>query len=1041
MDDTFHSENVNLQDGTNSHPPIRVCGARTHNLKNVSVEFPWNQTTVVAGPSGGGKSSLVFDTLFAEGQRQYVESLPLGSRRFLNTLARPDLDFVSGLQPTVGLKQIPAEPNPRATVATVAEIYDFLCLLYARGGVPHCYRCGRVIQRQTVEQMAQIILALPKNTRFILLAPVAREQLGSQKEVIDFLIKRGKSRARIDGSLVELSKAPALDPKEKHSIDAVIDRLFVRDGIESRLLESLNLALSEGSGNVCCLYEKERLQTENGGTKSVWKELLFSSRFSCPKCGLSYDELEPRTFNYDSSYGSCPRCGGLGKLETFDPVLLFPEPAKNLENGLALEKGLATSSRRELNALLESFKHLEPVAFQIPMSEWDEKVKKVFLYGLPRENSGFISPNPDDRNDQSRKKSKDISFNPVAEMTPEVSTTSEAIEKHGKLDRNVDRDKATPLSESAYDTETKIKNNELSNFDGLIATLERIYINSKSAREKEYLETFRNVIPCNECDGSRLRLEARAVTVGGKKINETTSLSVSTAIKWFETLKFDELRSKIVAPIVEQILERLKVMASLRLEYLSLDRPADTLSGGELQRVRLTTALGNNLSGICYILDEPTTGLHPRDIECLLRTLDSLKERGNTIILVEHNEVVVRQADWLIDVGPRAGVAGGEILATGTPSDVSKEKCSPTGLFLSGRASIKIPTRRRKFIKTRSLTIDGIRTNNLKNVTLMLPLELLVCVSGVSGSGKSSLINKTLVPAIQRRLRNVNGIQSPIQNSERNFKFKSMRGASRIDKLVEVTQDPIGRSPRSNPATYSGVFDEIRKIFAESREAKTLGFKAGRFSFNVAGGRCEECQGIGAVKVDNPFLPNAYATCPVCGGKRFNSQTLQVHYKNKTIADTLNMSFDEAATFFENQSSLMRYIESFQRVGLGYLKLGQSSTSLSGGEAQRVKLATEFAKTDTGHTLYVLDEPTSGLHPIDVQKLLDILQSLVDKGNTVVVIEHSLDVMKSADWIIDLGPDGGENGGEIIATGTPEEIAVMEGNETGRALRSALGVC
>ena len=1037
--------NDKIRNESGVHSSLCVYGARTHNLRDVNVEIPRNRTTVISGPSGSGKSSLAFDTIFAEGQRQYVETLSTYSRQFLNQLARPDIDSISGLQPTVAIKQIPSEPNPRSTVATVAEIYDFLRLLFARVGVAHCYKCGRPIQRQSVEQIAQTIKNLPKDTRFILLAPVVREKLGAHTDVLKRLIKLGKTRARIDGTIVELADVPSLDPNKLHSIEAVIDRLILRDGIEARLVESLKLALKEGSGLVCCLYEKERQQTASGKTRSIWKDLLFSVRYSCPKCGVSYAELEPRSFNFNSPYGACRHCGGLGSLETFDPERLVADSGLSISEGaLALGKGLSTASQKRLKVLLEDFEQLEPQAFKSPVSTWDERVRNLFFYGRRQDNN-------DKKEDNSLLKTEET-FSPEQVFLDNNGGAEVSNEASDGLESTVDQeilDKIAKTNEETLKRQQKDKKNAVKSeavptqepqFDGLVSVLEQSYVASKSVREREYLESFRGVVLCHDCGGARIRREARSVTVGDLKLNEVVAMSVSEALHWFNGLCFDELHHETAKTIISQIVSRLKTMERLRLEYLTLDRSADSLSGGELQRVRLTTALGNGLSGVCYILDEPTTGLHPRDTERLLQTFDSLKERNNTVLLVEHNEDVVRAADWLVDVGPGAGVNGGRIMAEGTPDDVAKVADSPTGLFLSKRDSIAVPKKRRKVVKTRSLVLDGVQTNNLKSVTFTLPLELFVCVTGVSGSGKSSLLNKTLVPALQKRLRNSMGVQYSTGEVDKICKFRSIRGASRIDKLVEITQSPIGRSARSNPATYSGAFDEIRKLFASTRDAKALGLKAGRFSFNISGGRCEECQGLGVQKVENLFLPDAYTTCPVCEGKRFNSQTLQVRYNNKTIADVLDMSFEEALVFFENHPALERCLKSFVDVGLGYLTLGQSSTSLSGGEAQRVKLATELARVDTGHTLYVLDEPTSGLHQIDVKKLLSILDNLVERGNTVVVIEHSTDVMKVADWIIDVGPEGGVNGGQIVATGTPEEIAALKDNATGRYLRKALGL-
>ena len=1039
-----------------AHPPLRVVGARAHNLKNVDVDIPWNRLTALTGPSGSGKSSLDFDKIFAEGQRQYIESLSIYSRQFLHQLERPDVDSVVGLQPTIALDQRSSGPNPRSTVATVTEIYDCLRLLYARVGVAHCYRCGRPIRRQTVERMAEEILRLAPNTRFMLLAPVVRGKKGAHKDVFRRLVKTGFTRARVDGALIEIASAPELDPKKAHTIEAIVDRLILREGIETRLLESLKLALQLSEGLVCCLYEKERVTTAEGKTRSVWKDVLFSSLYSCPKCGVGYMELEPRTFSFNSPYGACPTCQGVGKVEAFNPDALLANPGLSLADGaLALGKGLATAARRKLQALTAEFERIAPEAAAAPVETWDEKTRKLFFYGEEREESqSFLNVVASDDGDESnvatekenatdrekREKGAISSrlLNPEREslileddrallsLMSGAEAEAEANDAASSEDVREKAEVATNDKSTSADV-ASVKETEV--FVGLIPTLDAVFATAKSKRERDYLATFRGEVVCPDCGGARVRLEARSTTVAGKKIHEATAATVVEAFEWFKSLTFQPVEQEIASPIVEQILERLDAMNRLGLDYLTLDRAADTLSGGELQRVRLTTGLGAGLSGVCYILDEPSTGLHPRDNEKLIEALRALCDRGNTVLVVEHDEAIMERADWLIDVGPGAGELGGEILAQGTPARVAAEAVSATGRYLSGKAKIAVPEKRRKIVKTRSIVLEGATTNNLKNVTATFPLGVFTCVTGVSGSGKSSLLNETLVPALRRRL---NG------TGARSTQFKSLRGASRIDKLIQIDQSPIGRTPRSNPATYAGIFDEIRKVFANSRDAKRRGYKAGRFSFNVAGGRCEECQGQGIQKIEMHFLPDMRAVCPVCEGKRFNRQTLEARYKEKSIADVLDMSVDEAREFFANYPTIVRQLESFQQVGLGYLRLGQSSTTLSGGEAQRVKLATELARVETGNTLYVLDEPTCGLHSQDVEKLLEVLQRLVDAGNTVIVVEHHLDVMKTADWIIDMGPEGGVDGGEIVATGTPEEVAALENNETGRFLRTAL---
>jgi len=1037
------------------HPPLRVVGARAHNLKNVDVDVPWNRLTALTGPSGSGKSSLAFDTIYAEGQRQYIESLSIYSRQFLHQLERPDVDSVSGLQPTIALDQRSSAPNPRSTVATVTEIYDFLRLLYARVGVAHCYRCGRPIRRQTVERMSEEILRFAPNTRFMLLAPVVRGKKGAHKDVFRRLVKTGFTRARVDGALIEIASAPELDPKKAHTIEAIVDRLILRDGIETRLLESLKLALQLSEGLVCCLYEKERVTTAEGKTRSVWKDVLFSSLYSCPKCGVGYMELEPRTFSFNSPYGACPTCQGVGKVEAFDPDALVSNPDVSLADGaLALGKGLATATQRKLQALTAEFARVAPEAAASPLGTWDEKTRKLFFYGEAREETqaflnAVASEIDDEAEDESAKRGESdrekrekgaISsrlLNPEREslILEEDRALLSLMSGADAESESADVETAASSEKNKENVDGETTNaevasaNEAAPFVGLIPTLDAAFAAAKSKRERDYLATFRGEVVCPDCGGARVRLEARSTTVAGKKIHEATALTVVEALDWFRSLTFKPVEQEIAAPIVEQIGERLDAMNRLGLDYLTLDRAADTLSGGELQRVRLTTGLGSGLSGVCYILDEPSTGLHPRDNEKLIESLRALCDRGNTVLVVEHDEAIMERADWLIDVGPGAGEFGGEILAQGTPAQVAAEAVSATGRYLSGKSKISVPEKRRKIVKTRSIVLEGATTNNLKNVTATFPLGVFTCVTGVSGSGKSSLLNETLVPALRRRLSGAGA---------RSTQFKSLRGASRIDKLIQIDQSPIGRTPRSNPATYAGIFDEIRKVFANSRDAKRRGYKAGRFSFNVAGGRCEECQGQGIQKIEMHFLPDMRAVCPVCEGKRFNRQTLEARYKEKSIADVLDMSVDEAREFFANYPTIVRQLESFQQVGLGYLRLGQSSTTLSGGEAQRVKLATELARVETGNTLYVLDEPTCGLHSQDVEKLLEVLQRLVDAGNTVLVVEHHLDVMKAADWIIDMGPEGGVDGGEIVATGTPEEIAALENNETGRFLRAAL---
>ncbi len=986
-----------------SLPSIRVIGARVHNLKNISLAIPRNRITVVTGPSGSGKSSLAYDTIFAEGQRQYVESLSDYSRQFLHQLERPDVDAITGLQPTISIDQRFGLRNPRSTTATLTEIYDYLRVLYARLGLAHCYNCGQPIRQQTPEEILAALLALPEGTRVILLAPMVKAEPGDHAALLKQLTKAGLVRALIDGQMTELERTEPLDPEKLHTIQAVIDRLIIREGVRTRLFESLKLSLKTGQGLMGCLYEKERTVTEQGTTRSLWKELVFSTLYLCPRCRIHYTELQPRTFSFNSPYGVCPVCFGVGKRNEFAPDLVIPDRALSLADGAFLPLKFATAASKKLySEAFGAFTSRTGLDEKTPIGEWPAEEFALFLYG---EEKSATQDEPDEL--------------PV-DILDEGGEDEESPPDPRKKGLPAGKEKARRA------TAPKIDPNA---FPGLFAILEKAGESSRSQKERDALASLRAEVTCRACGGSRIRPEARSVTVGEKRIHEVTAMTVDEALDWFRGLEFSEDRKPIAEPVLQQIVERLDFMNRVGLGYLTLDRPADTLSGGELQRVRLAAGLGSGLVGVCYILDEPSVGLHPRDNNRLIDAMRALQKRGNTVLVVEHNETIMRAADWLVDLGPGAGHQGGEILAEGTPGDVAAAGTSPTGKYLGGIESIPVPAKRRKTVKSRSLVIDGVTTNNLKDITVAFPLGTFICVTGVSGSGKSSLITETLVPALSRRLSGT----GPKPGGH-----KGLRGASQIDKMIVIDQSPIGRSPRSNPATSSGVFDEIRKVFAGSKDARRFGFKAGRFSFNVPGGRCEECQGQGIRKIEMHFLPDMYAVCPACGGKRFNQQTLAVKYKEKSIADILDMSVDEAARFFENHSSIMRLLEAMQKVGLGYLPLGQSSTTLSGGEAQRIKLASELARVETGNTLYILDEPTSGLHTGDIRKLLEVLSQLVDLGNTVIVIEHNLDVIKTADWIVDLGTDGGENGGYLTAAGTPEEVAALPDNCTGHYLREAL---
>jgi excinuclease ABC subunit A len=927
---------------------IRIRGARVHNLQNLDLDIPHNQLVVVTGPSGSGKSSLAFDTLYAEGQRQYIESLSVYARQFLNQMERPDVDLIEGLQPTVSIDQRAGIRNPRSTVATVTEIYDYLRLLYARVGEARCYQCGAPIRQQSPEQILDTLLSLADGTRMMILAPIVRGRKGQHKEVFEAIRKAGFNRARVNGTVVDLDDPPELVRQKSHNIEAVIDRVVVRAGARNRLAESINLAIKHGEELVLATYEEK---TPAG--QSLWHDLLFSTQYACPNCKISYEELEPRTFSFNSPYGACPKCEGLGVLLQFDPELVVPNPALSLAQGAIApwKKASAAAMEKHRRSMEESL-GAAGAGWELPLEQFKPKALEQLLRG------------------------------------------------DGKR------------------------------FGGLLTLLEKEYVTTTNETTKQWLEAFRGPVPCPECGGARLRPEARAVRIGEKAIHQVTALTVKQGREFFASLTFAEDQEPIAHPLVSEIASRLEFLDRVGLEYLTLDRPADTLSGGELQRVRLATGLGSGLVGVCYVLDEPSIGLHPRDNDRLIHAMRELQARGNTVLIVEHDEAIMRRADWLIDLGPGAGRHGGQIVAQGTPAELSQNPASLTGRYLGGSLSIPVPKQRRRIAKSRSIVLEGVHTNNLKDVTAQFPLSTLVCVTGVSGSGKSSLLNETLGPALIRRLGGLAPKPGP---------HASLRGTGPVDKVVEIDQTPIGRSPRSNPATYAGVFDEIRKVFAGTREAKRRGYTAGRFSFNVKGGRCEECQGQGQQKIEMNFLPDLYVTCPACQGKRFNQQTLEVLYRDQSIAGVLDMRVDDARGFFENFPVIDRLLGSLQEVGLGYITLGQSSITLSGGEAQRVKLATELARVDTGNTVYILDEPTTGLHFDDIKKLLDVLSRLVDLGNTVIVIEHNLDVMKTADWIIDLGPEGGERGGQIIATGTPEQVAAIEDNYTGMHLRTVLG--
>jgi excinuclease ABC subunit A len=963
---------------------LRIRGARTHNLKNIDLDIPHNKLVVITGPSGSGKSSLAFDTLFAEGQRQYIESLSVYARQFLNQLERPDVDAIDGLPPVVCIDQRPGAANPRSTVATSTEIYDFLRLLFARVGEISCHQCGQPIRQQSIEQIQDALMALPEGTKLMLLAPRIRGRKGQHAEVFDQIRKAGQVRVRVDGVVFDLDAAPPLDGRKPHTIEAVVDRIVIREGSRSRLADSLQLAVQQGEGVVIASYV-------NGSGGDQWTDRLFSTLYACPNCQTSVEEIEPRTFSFNSPYGACPVCDGLGYRIEFDPELIIPDLSKSIAGGAIApwRAKAATGKRGNRKQGTENFAPKEQV----------ERFLKS--HGISAET-------------------------PLDEVRPAVLE---------KLFRGDGKD-----------------------FPGLVTLLEQELVTTTDPPRQEQLEIFRGHVTCVACHGARLRPEALSVHIGGKSIAEVCRQSIADAQHFFASVLSTQYsvpsppagsrlqtpdsrpptpdpRSPtsdlhpIAAPILREITARLSFLKKVGLHYLTFDRPSDTLSGGELQRLRLATGIGSGLAGICYILDEPSIGLHPRDNQRLIEALRDLLGGGSSVLVVEHDEAIMRQADWLIDIGPGAGSRGGHVVAEGTPQEVMANPASITGRYLSGAAKIEIPTERRKPAKSRSIEIEGVTTNNLKNVSATFPLGLLIGLSGVSGSGKSSLINETLAPALIRRLGGVAIKPGP---------HTSLRGANLIDKVIQIDQSPLGRSPRSNAATYTGAFDEIRKVFAATKDARQLGFKANRFSFNVPGGRCEECQGQGIKRLEMKFLPDLFVACPACEGKRFNKQTLSVRYKGRSIADVLEMPIDEAAGYFENFPAIHRVLSSLTDVGLGYLCLGQPSTTLSGGESQRIKLATELARTETGQTLYLLDEPTTGLHFDDIRLLLGVLQRLVDRGNTVIVIEHNLDVLKSCDYLIDLGPDGGERGGYVVATGTPEEIVQIADNCTGQFLRPSL---
>ena len=943
---------------------ILIRGARTHNLKNIDLTLPRDKLIVITGLSGSGKSSLAFDTLYAEGQRRYVESLSAYARQFLSMMEKPDVDTIEGLSPAISIEQKSTSHNPRSTVGTITEIYDYLRLLYARVGTPRCPDHDVPLEAQTVSQMVDQVLALPEGRKLMLLAPVIRERKGEHLSVFEELRAQGFVRARINGKLHELDELPKLDKQKKHSIDVVVDRFKVREDLQQRLAESFEtaLGLADGIALVAPLpAEGDKEQGEEGD------EIIFSARFACPHCGHSISELEPKLFSFNNPAGACPTCDGLGVKQFFD--------TKRLVNGeLTLAEGAIRGwDRRNVYyfQMLGSLSSHYGFSLEEPFDELAAEHQKVILFGSGTQSVDFKYLN--DRGDI------------VKRSHP---------------------------------------------FEGIIPNLERRYRETESASVREELAKFLSTQPCPDCRGTRLRREARHVWVGEKTLPAVTGLPVGDACDYFGELHLSGRRGEIAEKILKEIRERLQFLVNVGLDYLTLDRSADTLSGGEAQRIRLASQIGAGLVGVMYILDEPSIGLHQRDNERLLATLTHLRNLGNTVIVVEHDEDAIRLADYVVDIGPGAGVHGGRIVSQGTPDQVMADPESLTGSYLSGRKKIQYPATRTPRDKKKSLKLKGARGNNLRKVDLEIPVGLLTCVTGVSGSGKSTLINNTLFPITATALNGATSLEAA--------PYDSFDGLQHLDKVVDIDQSPIGRTPRSNPATYTGLFTPIRELFAGVPESRSRGYGPGRFSFNVKGGRCEACQGDGVIKVEMHFLPDIYVPCDVCKGKRYNRETLEVKYKGKSITEVLDMTIEDARAFFDAVPAIARKLQTLMDVGLSYIKLGQSATTLSGGEAQRVKLSRELSKRDTGKTLYILDEPTTGLHFADIQQLLDVLHRLRDHGNTVVVIEHNLDVIKTADWLVDLGPEGGSKGGMIIATGTPEEVAANPASHTGHFLKPLL---
>ena len=972
---------------------IIIKGAKEHNLKNINLEIPRDKLVVITGLSGSGKSSLAFDTLYAEGQRRYVESLSSYARQFLGLMEKPDVESIEGLSPAISIDQKTTSKNPRSTVGTVTEIYDYIRLLYARTGVPHCPNCGKKIEKQSIDQIVDSVMSLPEGAKIQVMAPVVRARKGEYSKLFQDFQKQGFVRVRIDGEMMDLSDEIVLDKKKKHNIEIIIDRLVIRDDIRARLTESIETALKNANNLVLIttsnlgedkalidrlnileygkLSDKTKAKGDSEKTIKSEYEILFSQNYACPDCGFSFPELTPGLFSFNNPFGACPKCTGIGYLMRMDEDLIIPDKTKTLYDGV---KAFGASTMKKGDTMAKMY-------FESIGKHYGVDIKQP-IQKLPRE----------------------------------------FLEKilYGTGDEKIDFEYQSPSGLRKFTTP----------FEGVIPTLERRHNETKSQGMRDFYEMYMSECECDECKGARLKPEVLAVTVGSKNINELTDMSINKIQEYLNKLKLSKKDTMIAETILKEVNKRLQFLIDVGLEYLTLSRSAGTLSGGEAQRIRLATQIGSGLTGVLYILDEPSIGLHQRDNEKLIATLKKLRDLGNTLLVVEHDEDTMYAADQIIDIGPGAGIHGGNVMAQGTADEIKLVKDSITGQYLSGTKKIEVPKKRRKPKKGKYIEVIGASENNLKNINVKFPLGVFNCVTGVSGSGKSTLVNEVLYKTITKELND---------SHVKPGKCKQIKGLENIDKIINIDQSPIGRTPRSNPATYTGVFDIIRDIFAGTNEAKMRGYQKGRFSFNVPGGRCESCNGDGLIKIEMHFLPDIYVPCEVCKGKRYNHETLEVKYKGKTIADVLDMTVEDALEFFKNIPKIKQKIQTLYDVGLGYIKLGQPSTTLSGGEAQRVKLATELSKKATGKTLYILDEPTTGLHIADVHKLIDILQRLVDTGNTIIVIEHNLDLIKTCDNIIDLGPEGGEGGGTIIATGTPEKICDVKESYTGKFLSVQLG--